>query len=86
MATHRANGKVRWKALGKDCRKFRASIPIGLRAFGRETKIDKAVLCRAEQGKPLSVGSYFAICMAYGLDPWDYINQRGRRANITGAQ
>jgi hypothetical protein len=76
MALHKKpNEKVRWKTLAADCRKFRASIPMGLRQFGREAKLDKATICRAEQGKPLTVGSYFAVCIAYGLDPWDYIKQ-----------
>lgn len=76
MAAHKINDTVRWKALARDCRRFRTSIPRGLRAFGRDVGLDKATICRAEQGRPLTVGSYFLICMAYGLDPWDYIKQR----------
>ena len=76
MATHaQPNGLVRWRALGKAIRNWRTKHNEGLREFARRTEIDKAVVCRAEQGKVLTVGSYFALCMACDLDPWDYIKQ-----------
>lgn len=76
MASHaQASRRVRWKIFGRAIHVTREQGNEGLREFSRRTKIDKATVCRAEQGKIVSVGNYFALCMACDLDPWDYIKQ-----------
>lgn len=77
MAKHtRSNGMVRWKNFGREIKTTRGYGNEGLREFARRTRIDKATVCRAEQGKVVSVGNYFALCVACALDPWDYIKER----------
>ena len=76
MATHDNKRLVKWRALGAAVRIARQDTQLTLRGFARAARIDKASLCRAEAGKPLTVENYFAICMALGLDPWDFIKQR----------
>lgn len=64
--------KVRWKEFAASVRAERAGRDSGLRQFAKDICVDKAAVCRAESGKPLSAVNFLALCAACGLSPWAY--------------
>lgn len=64
--------KVQWKDFGAMVRADRAKRDVGLRQFAKDTRMDKATISRAENGKPLSAVNFLALCAACGLSPWAY--------------
>lgn len=59
-----------WKSFGRQLRDAREAGESGLREAARESGIDKAALCRAEHGKPVSVPNYLALCAWMGVHPF----------------
>lgn len=67
--------KLDWKKFGRHLRTLRGDAEIGLREVSRETGINKAAWCRAEQGKPVSVPNYLALCAWMETHPFRYFHQ-----------
>jgi transcriptional regulator with XRE-family HTH domain len=68
--------RIYWKRFGKELRVCREAFDEGLREFSKRTKIDKAAVSRAENGKPVTVENFFSLCQAWQLDPWSYVDQK----------
>lgn len=65
--------RIDWKKFAYDVCCTMAQGYIGVRELSRETKIDKATISRARNGKVLSVRNFMWICTAFDLDPWRYV-------------
>lgn len=64
--------KVDWYRFGKTLRCFREDAELGLREAANDAGIDKAAWCRAENGKPVSVVNYLALCTWMEVHPFRY--------------
>jgi DNA-binding Xre family transcriptional regulator len=64
--------KIQWKQFASDIRAERASRDRGLRQFAKDIRMDKATVCRAEGGKPLTAANFLALCAACNCSPWAY--------------
>jgi transcriptional regulator with XRE-family HTH domain len=66
--------KLDWKKFGKQLRTLRTDAEIGLREICTETGIDKAAWSRAENGKPVSVPNYLALCAWMEVHPFRHFH------------
>lgn len=66
----RCGVKLDWKKFGHQLRDLREGGETGLREAARETGIDKAAWSRAENGKPVSVPNYLALCAWMEVHPF----------------
>jgi hypothetical protein len=75
--------KFLWKQFGADLRKMREAKNYGLRECADALDIDKAQLCRAEQGRPITVPYFIYLCDWMGSDPMGYAVKRADRRKDT---
>ena len=61
-----------WPEFAEEVRAKRARINIHQRELSRRLSLTPATMCRAEQGKPISVDTVFAICGWLEIEPKDF--------------
>lgn len=65
-----SGGRLDWKKFGLVLKHLREASDTGLREAARHSGIDKAAWSRAENGKPVSVVNYLALCAWMEMHPF----------------